>query len=78
MPWVWFGAAMPINVLFSSVFSHVAYKQYRIFGSDTWKRLTRDGIQTMCLVVACNVICVLILLFEIGGDLSEVSYAVDW
>jgi hypothetical protein len=78
IPWYWFGAVAPVNVLFSSVFSYVAYKQYRLFGSDAWRRLARDGIQTMFLVVACNVICGLILIFEVGGDLSETAFMTDW
>jgi hypothetical protein len=69
---------VPLNVLFSTIFSHVAYKQYRLFGSDAWRRLAKDGIQTMCLVTACNIICGLIMIFEIGGDFSQLSVAVDW
>jgi hypothetical protein len=76
--WYWFVAVTPINVLFSSIFSYVAYKQYQLYGTDAWRRLARDGIQTMCSVIACNVICRLILLFEIGGNFSEQSFVADW
>jgi hypothetical protein len=68
VPWYWFGAVAPVNVLFSAIFSYVAYQQYQLFGSDAWKRLAKDGIQTMCLVIACNVFCGLALILEIGGN----------
>ncbi|KAI9596755.1 hypothetical protein BDF19DRAFT_321043 [Syncephalis fuscata] len=40
LPWYWFFAAVPINLFFSAIFSHVTYKQYCIFGSKpgcTWR-----------------------------------------
>ncbi|KAI9592215.1 hypothetical protein BDF19DRAFT_219721 [Syncephalis fuscata] len=40
--WYWFVINVPINVLFSTIFCHVALKQYRLFGSEAWKRLVRD------------------------------------
>ncbi|KAI8050480.1 hypothetical protein BDF22DRAFT_695155 [Syncephalis plumigaleata] len=78
LPWFWFGSTAPINALFSGIFSYVAYKQYRTFGSEAWKRMMRDGIQTMCLVVVCNIVCACGMLFEIGGKLSEMFFLVDW
>lgn len=38
------------------IFNYVAYKQYKLYESETWKRLAQDGIQIMCLVVLCNII----------------------
>jgi hypothetical protein len=78
VPWYWFGSIAPTNVLFSSVFSYVAYKQDQLFGSDAWMRLAKDGIQTMCLVIACNVTCKVMLPLEVGGESSEFSFIVDW
>ncbi|KAI9595452.1 hypothetical protein BDF19DRAFT_71700 [Syncephalis fuscata] len=57
MPLYWFGVTIPVNILFSGIFSYIAYQQYKTFGSEAWRRLTRNGIQIMCLVVFCNIIC---------------------
>ncbi|KAI9596860.1 hypothetical protein BDF19DRAFT_437023 [Syncephalis fuscata] len=57
---------------------HVAYKQYKTFGSDAWRRLTEDGIQTMCLVVLCNVICGCFIAFKLIGKNSEIFFIIDW
>ncbi|KAI9596762.1 hypothetical protein BDF19DRAFT_421276 [Syncephalis fuscata] len=77
-PWFWFVVSAPINTLFSAIFSRIAYRQYRAFGSDAWKNLSRNGVQTMCLVVLCNIACATVVLFEIGGDFSSSFYVLDW
>ncbi|KAI9596804.1 WD40-repeat-containing domain protein [Syncephalis fuscata] len=78
LPWYWLGVAAPINAFFSAVFSYIAYRQYRLYGSDAWKRLARDGIQTMCLVVLCNVVCGICIIFKVGGNFSEMFFLADW
>ncbi|KAI9594996.1 hypothetical protein BDF19DRAFT_443106 [Syncephalis fuscata] len=54
---LWFMVIMPINILFSTIFCYVTYTQYCKFGLDAWRRLARDGIQSMCLIVICNILC---------------------
>ncbi|KAI8050466.1 hypothetical protein BDF22DRAFT_745340 [Syncephalis plumigaleata] len=78
LPLYWFLASMPISLFFSAIFSHIAYRQYSMFGSDAWKRLARDGIQTMCLAVICNVVCGIIIVFQIGGNYAIMFYVADW
>ncbi|KAI9596763.1 hypothetical protein BDF19DRAFT_421278 [Syncephalis fuscata] len=78
LPWYWFFAAVPISLFFSAIFSYIAYRQYSTFGSDAWKRLARDGIQTMCLAVLCNVICGMIIVFQVGGNYAIMFYVADW
>jgi hypothetical protein len=78
LSWYWFGAVAPLNISFYAVFSYVVYKQYKLCGSDAWRRLARDGIQTTCLVIACNTICIFIIILEISGDFSEMSVPADW
>ncbi|KAI9593611.1 hypothetical protein BDF19DRAFT_154343 [Syncephalis fuscata] len=73
----WFSASLIVNVFFSSVFSYMAYKQYRTFGSRIWKHLASDGIQSMCLVMLCNVIWTAILVFGISKNFSTLSYFID-
>ncbi|KAI9591438.1 hypothetical protein BDF19DRAFT_271431 [Syncephalis fuscata] len=63
--WYWFSVNAPINVVFSAIFCRVALKQYRLFGSEAWKKLARDGIQTMFLATLCNIVCsIFIILFK--------------
>ncbi|KAI8050479.1 hypothetical protein BDF22DRAFT_695154 [Syncephalis plumigaleata] len=78
MPIYWFATTIPINLLFSATFSVIAYKQYKKYGSDAWRRLTRKGIQTMCLVVACNISCATCIVIQVAGDFSEMFFIVDW
>ncbi|KAI9592018.1 hypothetical protein BDF19DRAFT_452888 [Syncephalis fuscata] len=78
VPLYWFGVTIPINILFSGIVSYIAYKQYKAFGSEAWKRLTRDGIQTMCLVVVFNVICATIILSKVIGNYSDMFFVADW
>ena len=75
--WYWFCMIIPINVLFSSIFCYVAFHQYRTYGSDAWKRLIREGIQTMCLAVLCNLVSCVSLMLQIGGSKSDMFYLVD-
>jgi len=56
----------------------VVYRQYRQFGSGAWKRLMRDGIQTMCLILLTNIVCTLLVTFEVIGLASDLFFVVDW
>ncbi|KAI9593034.1 hypothetical protein BDF19DRAFT_449260 [Syncephalis fuscata] len=78
LPWYWSGSVLPINLLFSSIFSYVAYKQYKLFGSEAWKRLAQEGIQTMASVVTCNILCGMFIFLEIGESFSEFFFLIDW
>ncbi|KAI9593055.1 hypothetical protein BDF19DRAFT_449319 [Syncephalis fuscata] len=76
--WCWLSVSMPGNILFSVLFSRIALKQYRIFGSDMWKRLARDGLQIMFMTVLCNMICSSVIAFRIGGNNAELCFIIDW
>ncbi|KAI8050511.1 hypothetical protein BDF22DRAFT_695335 [Syncephalis plumigaleata] len=78
LSYTWLGTIMPTNVFFSAIFCYVAYTQYRIYGSDAWKRLADDGIQTMCMVILCNIVCGLFIIFRVLGDFSEIFFMIDW
>ncbi|KAI9594994.1 hypothetical protein BDF19DRAFT_88768 [Syncephalis fuscata] len=77
VPWYWLIASIPINTLFSGIFCYVSYKQYSRFGSSAWKRLAQDGIQTMCLVALCNIICSVIVVEKLFDGFSEMFFTVD-
>ncbi|KAI9592434.1 hypothetical protein BDF19DRAFT_215109 [Syncephalis fuscata] len=76
--WIVFGAKTPIDTFLSAVFIRVVYKQYKIFGSEVWNRLARDGIQAVVLVVTCNVFCAVILLTQPFGAYTDMFYFIDW
>ncbi|KAI8050922.1 hypothetical protein BDF22DRAFT_745115 [Syncephalis plumigaleata] len=78
LPWIWIGVEAPSQIMFSMVFSYTAYKQYKIFGTDVWRQLARDGILIMCLVILCKMTCGFIVLFDIFGPSSEMFVVVDW
>ncbi|RKP04885.1 hypothetical protein THASP1DRAFT_33298 [Thamnocephalis sphaerospora] len=77
-PWVKFATDAPINTVFSLAFLIVVYRQYRQFGSGAWARLVRNGIQTMCLIVLSNFICMLCAALEVLGLFSEMFIVLDW
>jgi hypothetical protein len=77
-PWLKFGIEAPTVVLFSVVFLKVVYQQYRMFGSEAWVRLARNGIQTMCLIIFCNFICMLLAAINLFGAFSQTFIILDW
>jgi hypothetical protein len=78
LPYYWFGVVGSINILFSVVFCRVAYTQYCQFGSDTWRCLARDGIQTMCMVTICNIMSCYLILADAGGNFADILFLIDW
>ncbi|KAI8050510.1 hypothetical protein BDF22DRAFT_131322 [Syncephalis plumigaleata] len=78
IPWYWFGLITPTNLFFSGIFSYVTYKQYVIYGSDAWRQLTREGIEIMCLVIICNIICATCIFLRIGGKFTIYFFMADW
>jgi hypothetical protein len=78
MPIYWFTATIPINLLFSATFSIIAYRKYKEYGSDAWKKLAREGIQIMCLVVTCNVFCAFCIVLQAAGNFSGMFFILDW
>ncbi|KAI8050433.1 hypothetical protein BDF22DRAFT_694952 [Syncephalis plumigaleata] len=76
--WFWAGAVAPLNILFSMIFCRVAYRQYRLFGSDAWKRLARDGIQTLCIAALSNTACCLLIVTHFGRTNTDFFLVTDW
>ncbi|KAI9591756.1 hypothetical protein BDF19DRAFT_248201 [Syncephalis fuscata] len=76
--WYWIGTNMPINVFFSAVFCRIALKQYYMFGSDAWKRLAQDGIQTICLALAINLTCCIAIISCVGSANRDMLFSADW
>ncbi|RKP06940.1 hypothetical protein THASP1DRAFT_24823 [Thamnocephalis sphaerospora] len=77
-PWVKFATDAPINAASSVAFLIVVYRQYRQYGSGAWARLVRNGIQTMCLIVLSNLLCMLCAALEVLGLFSEMFIIMDW
>ncbi|KAI9594236.1 hypothetical protein BDF19DRAFT_445290 [Syncephalis fuscata] len=76
--WYWFAINVPINILFSIIFCHIALKQYRLFGSEAWKKLARDGIQTMFLVTLCSIICSIIVILLKDKINADTFFIIDY
>ncbi|KAI8050521.1 hypothetical protein BDF22DRAFT_695391 [Syncephalis plumigaleata] len=74
----WCFVFIPGNAFLSGIFSYVAFKQYKSYGNGAWRRLRNDGIQSMCLVLVCNIVTALFIIFKVGGEFSEVFFIVDW
>ncbi|KAI9592687.1 hypothetical protein BDF19DRAFT_450642 [Syncephalis fuscata] len=75
--WYWFVINVPINVLFSAIFCYIALKQYRLFGSEAWKQLARDGIQTMLLATSCNIICSIFVIVYAHKVNADTFFVID-
>ncbi|RKP06726.1 hypothetical protein THASP1DRAFT_31466 [Thamnocephalis sphaerospora] len=78
LPWIKLALDAPINIIFSVAFIIVVYRQYHLFGSAAWARLVRDGIQTMCIIVLSNIVCMLCIAFEVANLFSEQFFTLDW
>ncbi|KAI9596913.1 hypothetical protein BDF19DRAFT_437188 [Syncephalis fuscata] len=76
--WYWFLINVPINILFSYIFCHIALKQYRLFGSDAWKKLARDGIQAMTLATLCNTLFSIFSIMPISKAYSDDFFIIAW
>ncbi|RKP25503.1 hypothetical protein SYNPS1DRAFT_22545 [Syncephalis pseudoplumigaleata] len=76
--WLWFANSFPLNMIFSAIFCYIAIKQYRQYGSSAWRRLARDGIQTMCMAALCNTMCCILLIVQPAGPNSDLLLAMDW
>ena len=75
---LWVITSLPINLFFSGIFCYVAHKQYKLHGSDIWRRLSGDGIQTMCLVTLCNIVSGALVLLHAFGNFSQALFVLDW
>ncbi|KAI9597843.1 hypothetical protein BDF19DRAFT_434619 [Syncephalis fuscata] len=78
IPYYWFGATVTINMILFFIFCNAAYKQYRKFGSRAWKKLARDGIQAMTMVIVCNITCCLLVIFQVNDDRCDMFFWLDW
>ncbi|KAI8051493.1 hypothetical protein BDF22DRAFT_690998 [Syncephalis plumigaleata] len=76
-PWYWIANALPLNLVFSTIFCYIGWKQYSRYGSHAWKRLMKDGIQAMLLVAFCNMFCVLTAITQAVGASSDLCLAID-
>ncbi|KAI8052826.1 hypothetical protein BDF22DRAFT_488797 [Syncephalis plumigaleata] len=75
--WYWASVNTPHNILFSVIFCFVTYKQYKILGSDIWRRLAREGIQTMSLALLCNILSTIIIVFFPSTINKDILLLVD-
>jgi hypothetical protein len=77
-PWMRFAFHAPINLVLTGIFLQVAIAQYRKFGNDAWRKLTRDGIQIGLALLFLNVACTFAVGFEIFGIYSVIVLLVEW
>ncbi|KAI8057234.1 hypothetical protein BDF22DRAFT_740767 [Syncephalis plumigaleata] len=75
--WAWLSINMPPNVILSTTFCYTAFKQYRKYGSDAWRRLARKGTQSMCLAATSNILFGMLVVFQIGGHYADTFFAID-
>ncbi|RKP23979.1 hypothetical protein SYNPS1DRAFT_30250 [Syncephalis pseudoplumigaleata] len=64
--WYGTGASVLVNIFFSGIFCYIALKQYRLFRSNAWKRLARDGIQTMAMAAFSNIASRVLMIAPVG------------
>ncbi|KAI8058162.1 hypothetical protein BDF22DRAFT_664249 [Syncephalis plumigaleata] len=75
-----FKAALDIftNILFSTIFLRVVFRQYRTFGSKCWKRLSADGLLHLICVAMSNLLTGVFTTISLFGPLREMVFIVDW
>ncbi|KAI8048640.1 hypothetical protein BDF22DRAFT_701874 [Syncephalis plumigaleata] len=45
---------------------------------DCWRKLARDGIITMMLIILSNLLSTILLILEVAGSFSMIIFMVDW
>ncbi|KAI8053878.1 hypothetical protein BDF22DRAFT_742847 [Syncephalis plumigaleata] len=78
LPYIYVVCNIPFNAFCFSIFIYVAYSQYRRFGHDSWKHLTKDSFRTMLLALACDVSCDIIIFFQLFGTDSQLFFFINW
>jgi hypothetical protein len=54
----------------------MTYKQYSVFDANVWKRLAREGIQTMWIALLCNIISIIIFYNDTAN--KGMFILIDW
>ncbi|KAI9591917.1 hypothetical protein BDF19DRAFT_453483 [Syncephalis fuscata] len=78
LPYIRIMLDLPAHIIFSVVFFLVLYKRYKTYREGCWKHLARDGVITMLLVIASNIICCLVNTIAIAKDVGDMFYIMDW
>ncbi|KAI9592819.1 hypothetical protein BDF19DRAFT_467656 [Syncephalis fuscata] len=77
-PYTRFLVDTPPVLVPSIVFIMSIYQQFRRFKSGCWRRLMKNGIITMMLVIISNLLFAVLLITDVLDDLSMVLYPFDW
>ncbi|RKP24839.1 hypothetical protein SYNPS1DRAFT_29414 [Syncephalis pseudoplumigaleata] len=76
--WYWATTNALVNIFFSGIFCNIALKQYRMFKSEAWKRMARDGIQTMGLATLSNVVSCILPHIHLEYVNFDMLLVLDW
>ncbi|RKP07905.1 hypothetical protein THASP1DRAFT_30283 [Thamnocephalis sphaerospora] len=77
-PWMRLALDLPANTVFSIAFLMVAVRQYRIFGSEMWARLSEDGMVYLIASAVSAIFTVCVGVFQWAGNYSEWFFVFDW
>ncbi|KAI8057084.1 hypothetical protein BDF22DRAFT_669435, partial [Syncephalis plumigaleata] len=78
LPYVRLLLDLPANTIFSSIFSVVVYRRYKLQREACWKELARDGAATMLLIIMSNIICFVLNISKLLGEFGDTFYIIDW
>ncbi|RKP27941.1 hypothetical protein SYNPS1DRAFT_20669 [Syncephalis pseudoplumigaleata] len=76
--WYWVLINAPVNTFFSAIFCYIAYQKYCNYGSDTWRQLVRDGLQTIGLALVCNIVFTMLIILQLHIINPDHFYIADW
>ncbi|KAI9597996.1 hypothetical protein BDF19DRAFT_463347 [Syncephalis fuscata] len=77
-PYVRLSLDLPPNIIFSAIFSMVVYRQYKRYQEACWKKLAKDGVLTMLLIIASNIASFIINATNVFKETSDLTYVADW
>ncbi|KAI9598072.1 hypothetical protein BDF19DRAFT_494121 [Syncephalis fuscata] len=77
-PYIRLSLDLPPNIAFSAVFLMVIYRQYKRYKEACWKKLVKDGVITMLLIIASNIACFIINTTNILKETGDLMYVADW
>jgi hypothetical protein len=78
LPYARIFSDLPQNLMFSTIFCMIIYRNYRRRNEHMWKELARDGITTMLLVSLSNIVSFALGESKALGAYTNTIYIADW
>ncbi|KAI9597967.1 hypothetical protein BDF19DRAFT_433161 [Syncephalis fuscata] len=73
-----FTIELTINAVFSLAFLAAIFRQWQQHDTEIWEILAKDGMQYILSASLSNIVCVILVVCNVGDSLSVIFYIVEW